>query len=128
MDGIVKPLKVQEVSKNDLEEYKGRLANRLLKYGFDTNKLAVDNDMKTFIENYVTTNIIDRTAKDAIVGISKKLAHMDIGVSGIGTLTFPVIHTYKYHNLVNTIIFYRNENNDPVAEEVPLMDEKLIIV
>ena len=42
-------------------------------------------------------------------------------------VTFPIIHTYKYHNLVSTTIFYLDESGEFHAEDVPLYEKKLII-
>ena len=52
---------------------------------------------------------------------------MDIMIPNGEHITFPIIHTYKYHNLVSTTIFYLDDQGSFKAEDVPLVESKLII-
>lgn len=123
----VKPIKVDKVEDSVFAEYKERLAMKLMKYNLHAEAIANNAEFKQAIENYVIENVIDATTKNAIQGISKKLANMDIVIPNGEHVTFPIIHTYKYHNLVSTTIFYLDENGEFHAEDVPLYENKLII-
>ena len=123
----VKPIKVDKVEDNIFAEYKERLAMKLMKYNLHAEAIANNAEFKQAIENYVIENVIDATTKNAIQGISKKLANMDIVIPNGEHVTFPIIHTYKYHNLVSTTIFYLDESGEFHAEDVPLYEKKLII-
>lgn len=123
----VKPIKVDEVKSEVFNDYKERLARKLMKYNFHAEVIANNVDLKTAIENYVIENVIDATNKNTILGVSKKLANMDIALPNGVRVTFPIIHTYKYHNLVSTTIFYMDEDNHFKAEEIELNPSKLII-
>ena len=107
----VKPIKVDKVEDSVFAEYKERLAMKLMKYNLHAEAIANNAEFKQAIENYVIENVIDATTKNAIQGISKKLANMDIVIPNGEHVTFPIIHTYKYHNLVSTTIFYLDEND-----------------
>ena len=123
----VKPIKVDKVEDSIFAEYKERLAMKLMKYNLHAEAIANNAEFKQAIENYVIENVIDATTKNAIQGISKKLANMDIVIPNGEHVTFPIIHTYKYHNLVSTTIFYLDENGEFHTEDVPLHEKKLII-
>ena len=122
-----KPIKVDKVEDSIFAEYKERLAMKLMKYNLHAEAIANNAEFKQAIENYVIENVIDATTKNAIQGISKKLANMDIVIPNGEHVTFPIIHTYKYHNLVSSTIFYNDENGRFVAEEIPLQESSLII-
>ena len=98
-----------------------------MKYNLHAEAIANNAEFKQAIENYVIENVIDATTKNAIQGISKKLANMDIVIPNGEHVTFPIIHTYKYHNLVSTTIFYLDEQGNFKAEDIPLMETPLII-
>ena len=123
----VKPIKVYNVEDSVFAEYKERLAMKLMKYNLHAEAIANNAEFKQAIENYVIENVIDATTKNAIQGISKKLANMDIVIPNGEHVTFPIIHTYKYHNLVSTTIFYLDDKGSFKAEDVPLVESKLII-
>lgn len=123
----VKPIKVDEVSEDVFGEYKERLAKKLLKYNMHAEAIANNAEFKQSIKNYVIENVINATNKNRILGISKKLANMEIHHPDEEYVSFPVIHTYKYHNLVSTTIFYYNSNGDFIADEVPLIESPIII-
>lgn len=123
----VRPIKVDEVKPEVFNDYKERLARKLMKYNFHAEVIANNTDLKNAIENYVIENVINATNKNTILGISKKLANMDIALPNGAHVTFPIIHTYKYHNLVSTTIFYMDEENRFKAEEIELTPSKLII-
>ena len=123
----VKPIKVDKVDDSVFASYKERLARTLLKYNFHADVIAGNGNLKQNIENYVIKNVIECKTKDAILGISKKLANMEVRLPNDEFVTFPIIHTYKYHNLVSTVIFYMTEDGQFVAEEVPLVESPLII-
>ena len=123
----VKPIKVDKVDDSVFASYKERLARTLLKYNFHADIIAGNGNLKQNIENYVIQNVIECKTKDAILGISKKLANMEVRLPNDEYVTFPIIHTYKYHNLVSSTIFYNDENGRFVAEEIPLQESSLII-
>ena len=123
----VKPIKVDKVEDSIFAEYKERLAMKLMKYNLHAEAIANNAEFKQAIENYVIENVIDATTKNAIQGISKKLANMDIVIPNGEHVTFPIIHTYKYHNVVSTTIFDLDESGEFHAEDVPLYEKKLII-
>ena len=116
----VKPMKVDKVEESDFISYKTQLAKILLSHNMHSDAIIDKPDFKQKIENYVIENVINAQTKNAILGISKKLANMDVNFEQ-GTVTFPIIHTYKYHNLVSTTIFYLNDKGDFVAEDIPLI-------
>lgn len=118
---------IEKVDKTKFAEYKEKLARKLLKYNFHSEVISNNTELKNFIENYVVDNVINNVNKHAIIGISKKLANMDIGLPNGEHVTFPIIHTYKYHNLLSTTIFYINENNECIAEDIELSESPLII-
>ena len=123
----VKPIKVDKVEDNVFASYKERLAKKLMKYNLHAEVIANNATFKQNIENYVIKNVIECKTKDAILGISKKLANMEVRLPNDEFVTFPIIHIYKYHNLVSTVIFYMTEDGQFVAEEVPLVESPLII-
>ena len=123
----VNPIKVDKVDDKVFAEYKERLAKKLMKYNMHADTIVNNPDFKQGIENYVIENVINTKTKDAILGISKKLANMDIMIPNGEHITFPIIHTYKYHNLVSTTIFYLDDQGSFKAEDVPLVESKLII-
>ena len=123
----VNPIKVDKVYDKVFAEYKERLAKKLMKYNMHADAIVNNPDFKQGIENYVIENVINTKTKDAILGISKKLANMDIMIPNGEHITFPIIHTYKYHNLVSTTIFYLDDQGSFKAEDVPLVESKLII-
>ena len=123
----VKPIKVDKVEDIVFASYKERLAKKLMKYNLHAEVIANNATFKQNIENYVIKNVIECKTKDAILGISKKLANMEVRLPNDEFVTFPIIHTYKYHNLVSTVIFYMTEDGQFVAEEVPLVESPLII-
>lgn len=125
---IAKPLKVKEIDNATFSEYKDRLACTLLKHNFHADEIASRPEFKQQIEDYVIDNVINATNRNAIMGISKKLANMDVKLPDGECVSFPIIHTYKYHNLVSSTIFYIDKHGDFIAEDIELIDPKLIIV
>ena len=123
----VKPIKVDKVEDSIFASYKERLAKKLMKYNMHADAIANNASFKQSIENYVIENVINNINKNAIIGISKKLANMDVKLPNGEHVTFPIIHTYKYHNLVSTTIFYLDEQGNFKAEDIPLMETPLII-
>lgn len=123
----VKPIKVDKVEERVFAEYKERLAKKLMKYNMHAENIVDNPDFKQGIENYVIENVINAQTKNAILGYVKKLANMDIMIPNGEHVTFPIIHTYKYHNLVSTTIFYLDDQGSFKAEDVPLVESKLII-
>ena len=123
----VKPIKVDKVEDKVFEDYKARLAKKLLKYNLHADVIVNNSEFKQNIENYVIVNVINAKTKNDILGISKKLANMDIIIPNGEHVTFPIIHTYKYHNLVSTTIFYLDEQGKFKAEDVPLVESGIII-
>lgn len=123
----VKPIKVEEISEKVFNEYKARLAKKLLKYNLHADAIVNNAYFKQSIENYVIENVINATNRNAILGISKKLANMDVRLPNDAHVAFPIIHTYKYHNLVSTTIFYLDDHGCFVAEDIPLIESSLII-
>ena len=123
----VKPIKVDKVEDSIFTSYKERLAKKLLKYNMHADAIVNNSEFKQCIENYVLENVINAVNKNAILGISKKLANMDVRLPNGEHVTFPIIHTYKYHNLVSTTIFYLDDQGHFVAEDVPLIETPLII-
>ena len=123
----VKPIKVDKVEDSVFEAYKERLAKKLMKYNFNAEEIANNTTLKQDIENYVIKNVIECKTKDTILGISKKLANMEVRLPNDEYVTFPIINTYKYHNLVSTVIFYMTEDGEFVAEDIPLVESPLII-
>lgn len=123
----VKPIKVEKVDDRVFAEYKERLAMKLMKNNMHADNIANDPYFKQCIENYVIENVINAQTKNAILGYVKKLANMDIIIPNGEHVTFPIIHTYKYHNLVSTTIFYLDDQGSFKAEDVPLVESKLII-
>lgn len=123
----VKPIKVDKVEDSIFTSYKERLAKKLLKYNMHADAIVNNSEFKQCIENYVLENVINAVNKNAILGISKKLANMDVRLPNGEHVTFPIIHTYKYHNLVSTTIFHLDDQGHFVAEDVPLIETPLII-
>ena len=123
----VKPIKVDKVEDSIFTSYKERLAKKLLKYNMHADAIVNNSEFKQCIENYVLENVINAVNKNAILGISKKLANMDVRLPNGEHVTFPIIHTYKYHNLVSPTIFYLDDQGHFVAEDVPLIETPLII-
>ena len=74
----VKPIKVDKVEDNIFLSYKERLAKKLLKYNMHADAIANNTEFKQSIENYVIENVINAVNKNAILGISRKLANMDV--------------------------------------------------
>ena len=91
----VKPIKVDKVEDNVFASYKERLAKKLMKYNLHAEVIANNATFKQNIENYVIKNVIECKTKDAILGISKKLANMEVRLPNDEFVTFPIIHTYK---------------------------------
>lgn len=118
---------VQYVPDQVMIEYKGRLAQSLLNHGCHQAVIADKPDLKQYIENYVSNNVISCKVKDALVGIVKKLALLNAKLPNNETVTYPIIHTYRGHNLVETTIFYIDEDGHPTHEVVPLQRSALII-
>lgn len=123
----VKPIKVNKVEDHVFTEYKARLAKKLMKYNLHADAIVNNAEFKQSIENYVIENVINTTNKNAILGISKKLANMDVRLPNGEHVTFPIIHTYKYHNLVSTTIFYLDDQGKFIAEDIPLEDKAIIV-
>ena len=123
----VKPIKVDKVEDNIFLSYKERLAKKLLKYNMHADAIANNTEFKQSIENYVIENVINAVNKNTILGISRKLANMDVKLPNGEHVTFPIIHTYKFHNLVSTTIFYLDEQGHFTAEDIPLIETPLII-
>lgn len=116
-----------KVNKETFQNYKERLARTLLKYNFHAEVIANNTDLKNFIENYVVANCIDSMNRDKILGITKKLANMEVKLPNNEYVSFPIIHTYKWHNLVSSTIFYIDENGECKAEKIELEASPLIV-
>ena len=101
----VNPIKVDKVDDKVFAEYKERLAKKLMKYNMHADAIANNASFKQSIENYVIENVINNINKNAIIGISKKLANMDVQLPNGEHVTFPIVHAYNYHNLVSTTNF-----------------------
>lgn len=117
--------RVTKVDDKVFEGYRSRLATALLRYGYTADKITQDTELKDYIGNFVQTNVIDNKTKDAIIGISHRLAHME--VSGNQEGVFPIVHQYKWHNLVGSIIFYKDENGRCVHEMIPVEASPIVI-
>ena len=118
---------VQYVPDRVMIEYKGRLAQSLLDHGCHQAVIEEHPDLKQYIENYATENVINCKTKDALVGIVKKLALLNAKLPNNVTVTYPIIHTYRGHNLVETTIFYIDAEGHPTHEVVPLQKSSLSI-
>lgn len=118
---------VTEVSKRDIENYRVRLAQCLYHHKTTADVIAGDTDLKMFISAYVTENVVNSVAKDAILGIVKKLAHMQLALPGGDVAVFPVINVYSGHNLKESIIFYKDDSGKPSIEIIPMMVSPIII-
>jgi len=118
---------VQYVPDRVMENYRGRLAEALLKHGYHAEIIEKHPDLKQYIENYATKNVLECKTRDAIVGIVKKLAIVNANLPNNETVTYPIIHTYRGHNLVETTIFYIDSEGHPTHEVIPLQQSSLII-
>jgi len=118
--------KDEKIPLTDLAHYKETLGNLLREHMMTADKIAQDSDMKTYIENYAMENVINCKAADALLGIVKKFAHMEIKDAN-GTLVFPIIHAYKGHNLLNTVFFYKDENGACTTGTVQIKPSTIII-
>lgn len=119
--------RVVKVDNVVFQNYKEKLARTLLKYNCHAEAIANNTDLKSFIEKYVVTNCIDSMNRDKILGITKKLANMEVQLPNNEYVSFPIIHTYKWHNLVSSTIFYIDETGECKAEEIELESSPLII-
>lgn len=117
--------KVTKVADNVFEDYRSRLATALLRYGYTADKIAQDTELKDYIGNYVQANVIDSKTRDAIVGITHRLAHMEVAGNQEGV--FPIVHQYKWHNLVGSIIFYKDDNGHCIHEMIPVNNNPILI-
>lgn len=120
-------IKVQKIDDLNFKSYKEQLARTLMKHGYHSEIIANNSELKQFIENYVSTNVIDSMNRDKILGITRKLANMEITLPNGEHATYPIIHAYKYHNLMNTTIFYIDENNECKAEVIELINESALL-
>lgn len=121
-------IEIEKVSDYDLDNYKQELATKLCKYHTTGDDIAANSELKQFIENYVTENVIEARGKLALQGYTKKLAHMEVKLPGIvSPAVFPIIHTYHFHNLVSTTIFYIDENGKFKVDEVVLNKKKILV-
>ncbi|MCM1213973.1 MAG: hypothetical protein NC548_05585 [Lachnospiraceae bacterium] len=118
---------VQYVPDKVMETYRGKLAATLLEHGCHSVEIEKHPDLKQYIENYATKNVLECKVKDAIVGIVKKLALLNANLPNNETVTYPIIHTYRGHNLVETTIFYIDKDGNPTHEVIPLQQSSLII-
>ena len=113
--------RIYKVSDDVFEEYRSRLATALIKGGYDADSIANDSEMKQFISNWVEQNVINDKTKNALIGITHKLAHMEIAGAQKGT--FPIVHQYLWHNLQCSIIFVKDSDGHPVVQHIPVEKE-----
>ena len=113
--------RIYKVGEDTFDEYRSRLASALLKGGFDADTIANDSEMKQFISNWVSDNVIEHKTANALIGITHKLAHMEI--EGAQKGTFPIVHQYLWHNLQCSIIFVKDDQGHPIVERIPVEKE-----
>lgn len=112
-------------SEKEFNTYKERLASALLTDGIDADTINENSDYKTFISNYVDSEIVQKKHKFAILGITHKLAHMDINYQDTGKI-YPIVNEYKGHDLQKTIYFSKGSNEDIIINEIPVKESKII--
>lgn len=97
------------VTKNDMDNYKTRLANALLKDGIDCDMVNDDALTKQFISNWANDNIISKNTQNRIMGITYKFSYLDLDkhskTEESERRTFPIINKYNGHNLIDTTYF-----------------------
>lgn len=125
--GLIKKPNVHEVSKTSINEYKETLAKLLIHHQMSADTIAADNEMKQYIENYAVNEVINVKTKDAIQGIVKKFAHMEVRLPDGNTQIYPVIHCYKGHNLASTTFFYKDTEQRPTHGTIEIERSPIII-
>lgn len=116
--------KVYKVAEQVFDDYRSRLATALLEHGWTAEAISTNTDMKAFVANYVQTEIIDAKIKNDLIGITHRLAHMEIQSNQL--MVFPVVHQYSWHNLQGTIIFYMQDGR-PTTELIPVEKSAIIV-
>lgn len=121
-----KPM-VHRVGQANFDDYRTRLATVCTKYGYSADKIVNDTELKEYIKNFVQENIIDHTARDALVGVSHRFAHMEISGNEKYNGVYPICHKYLGHNLVGTYVFYKDDDGVCHSEYIELETSQIII-
>lgn len=106
---IKKPIKI-DYDKNELEEYKGKLATILLDEGIDTNYTLTNANAKNYIANWAKEHIVEKEMHYKLQGFTFRFATLSLGaynseIADNELRSFPIINKYKGHNLIETIYF-----------------------
>ena len=93
-------------------EYKERLANTLREKGVTCDQLFNDPDLKNFVTNYMSTEILTekKDRERILTNTNIRLAHLDIETDQ-GIQTYPIVNEYTGHHLQKTYYFYKDEND-----------------
>ena len=94
-----------------MESYRNRLKKALATDGVSSRDIVNNTDYKTFISNYVQTNVIATERADAIAGYVNRLANMEFLARGTVAQEFTIINRYRGHHLIETIYFAKDGDN-----------------
>ncbi len=119
--------RVQKVAEAVFDSYRTRLATELTTHGFTAAKIAEDTEMKTYINNWVQENVINHKERDAIVGITHKLAHMEVQGTAEFAGVYPIVHKYLWHNLTGSYVFYKGDDGTCQTTFISLEAPEIIV-
>lgn len=110
------------------DNYIEDLKNVLVKYALTADQIVQNSDYKTFISNYVETEISGKTVKNALLGIVHKLSNMEMKTSSGRVIgVYPIINEYKGHDLTK-IWYFTVEHDQVVAKSYSVIPDKPIII
>lgn len=123
------PINKNFYDEKTIKDYKARLAAALVKDGLSADTIATSTMYKEYLIRFAEDNIIAPQAKDRIMGITYKMAVMDLDILGTGATeyqSFPIINKFKGHNLIESI-YFRKDGTGVSTASVPIRQALTII-
>lgn len=108
-------------------DYRERLKKSLYNEGLSAIDITNNTDYKTFVSNYVQTNVVNAATKNTILGISHRLANVELTKGDVKSV-YPVINEYKGHDLTKIYYFKAGHNGTIEVVVFPVVPDGPVIL
>lgn len=124
--------RMSDYTETNYKSYKARLAKALVTDGVSTDMFLEEkySNLRQYIIQYVQEVLINNKAKDALNGITYKLANTTIQGESTGVATdrtYPVINRYQGHLIEETLYFRLRPDGTVDIQHIPYAESTIII-
>jgi len=114
--------------KSQWDNYVEDLRRILVQNALASEDIVAKDDYKTFVANYVEREIVGKTTRNAILGITHKLSNMEMrDHTGKMIAVYPIINEYKGHDLTK-VWYFTDKSGQLEAKCFSVIPDKSILL